>query len=52
VAAAFQAVVGEERKAKVVIRPCDPEQSGRVSFAGEALRWQPLGDGTLVHPRL
>ncbi len=32
VAKAFQSVVGEERKVKVVIRPYDPEQSGWVSF--------------------
>jgi hypothetical protein len=32
VAVAFQSVVGQERKVKVVIRPYDPEQSGWVSF--------------------
>jgi hypothetical protein len=32
VAMAFQSVVGQERKVKVVIRPYGPEQSGWVSF--------------------
>jgi hypothetical protein len=32
VAGAFQAVVGQERKVKVVIRPYDVEKSGWVSF--------------------
>jgi hypothetical protein len=32
VAGAFQSVVGEERKVKVVIRPYDVEKSGWVSF--------------------
>jgi len=32
VARAFQSVVGEERKVKVVIRPYDVEKAGWVSF--------------------
>jgi hypothetical protein len=32
VAGAFQSVVGQERKVKVVIRPYDVEKSGWVSF--------------------
>jgi len=32
VAGAFQSVVGQERKVKVVVRPYDVEKSGWVSF--------------------
>jgi len=39
VAVAFQSVVGQERKVKVVIRPYDPSRAGGCRSDGGTLRW-------------